>query len=423
MKNFFIFIFALFLLCGCAGGLKYKVLDEHIRDDNCSLAVEYIRKHEKNYGSNRRLLFFLDAAMVNMLCGNYEESNGYFHRAEDLAEDLWTKSLTKETASFLLNDYTVPYAGEEFEKALINLFSAINYVRLGEFDDAIVECRRLDTNLAVINDKYEKKNVYREDAFARYLSGVMYEAGNNLDDAYIDYYKALQVFRDYEKSYDTPLPRVVLEDLLRTAEATGRTEEVRSFIREFDDVKWIRQGQAKGLGKIVFIHFNGRSPVKRDGKIIVPVKDGPITIAFPRYDVKPPRCRDSMVILQSGHYKREAEAELVEDINRIAVKNLEDRKGRVIAKTLARVVAKQAAIRQTENDTARKLLNLANIFIERADTRTWRTLPGEIYLVRQFLPAGEYNVYINLCGQGKKAVETISLNAGETRFVLFESMY
>jgi hypothetical protein len=423
MKIFFIFIVTLFTLSGCAGGLKYKVLDEHIRTDNCSLAVEYIKNHEKDYGSNRRLLFLLDSAMINMLCGNYEESNGYFHSAEDLAEDLWTKSLTKETASFLLNDYTVPYAGEEFEKALINLFSAINYVRLGKFDDAIVECRRLDANLAVINDKYEKKNVYKEDAFARYLSGVMYEAGNNLDDAYIDYYKALQIFKDYKKNYNTPLPGIVLEDLFRTAEATGRSEEVRSFAREFNNVKWMRQGEAKGLGKIVFIQFNGKSPVKRDGKIIVPVKDGPVTLSFPIYDVKPPRCRDTMVILQSGSHRREAAAELVEDINKIAVKNLEDRRGRVIAKTLARAVAKQAAIRQTENDKARTLLNIANIFIERADTRTWRTLPGEIYVVRRFLPAGEYDVYINQCGQGKQAVETVNLKAGETRFVLFESMY
>ena len=126
----------------------------------------------------------------------------------------------------------------------------------------------------------------------------------------------------------------------RTAEATGRTEEVRSFAREFNNVKWMRQGEAKGLGKIVFIQFNGKSPVKRDGKIIVPVKDGPVTLSFPIYDVKPPRCRDSMVILQSGSHRREAAAELVEDINKIAVKNLEDRRGRVIAKTLARAVAK-----------------------------------------------------------------------------------
>lgn len=413
----------LFTLSACAGSLNYNILDNYMDTGSCPLAVEYVKEHEKDYGSNERLLFLLDSAMINMLCGNYEESNKYFHSADALAEDLWTKSFTKESVSFLVNDYTIPYAGEDFERALINLFSAINYAGLAGYDEALVEIRRLDMNLRAINDKYEGKNVYKEDAFARYLSGIIYEVDNNLDDAYIDYYKAWQVFKDYERDYGVPVPRILLEDLFRVAGAVNRTEEIRSIVPGADGPEWLKQGEAKGLGKVVFILFNGRSPVKRESKLFVPLKDGPVTIAFPRYEVKPPACRSGRVIAESGGVRIEAETELVEDINKIAVKNLEDRSVRVIAKTAARVAAKQVAIRSvTKNETARTLLNIANIFIERADTRTWRTLPGEIYLSRLFLPEGQYRVYVNLCGQGEKPVESVNLKAGETRFILFESM-
>ncbi len=130
------------------------------------------------------------------------------------------------------------------------------------------------------------------------------------------------------------------------------------------------------------------------------------------------------MIVESGSGYMEAKAELVEDINEIAVKNLSDRKGRIIAKMIARAVAKQAAINAVTKERGTKLLlNIANIFIERADTRSWRTLPGEIYLSRMFLPEGKYNVYVSQCGGKKSAVDSVNLKAGETRFVLFESMY
>ena len=395
-----------------------------MRAGRCPEAAEYIKSHEKEYGTNRKLLFLLDAAMINMLCRNYEESNGYFRKADDLADNLWTKSITKEAGSFLLNDYTKPYAGEEFERVLINLFSAINYVRLGRHDDALVECRRLDANLTAINDKYERKNVYKEDAFARYLSGILYEADKNPDDAFIDYYKAYQTFRDYEKNYNTPVPRILLEDLFRTANTVDRFEEVRPVHKEFGDIKWLKQGEAKKLGKVVFIHFNGKSPIKRENNLLVPTKEGIITLAFPKYEVLPPQCRSSRVIAKSGTLSREAGTELVEDINEIALKNLEDRKGRIIAKTIARAAVKKAAMHSMAKDKNTEiLLSLVNVFIERADTRTWRTLPGEIYLSRMFLPAGEYRIYVNQCGRGRQQVESVQLKAGETRFVLFESMY
>jgi hypothetical protein len=417
-------IFIFFTISGCVAGLNYKKLGNHLKSGSCPQAITYIEKNEKNYGSNERLLFLLDSAIVNMMCGNYEKSNEYLHSAEALAEDLWTKSFTRETASFFLNDYTIPYAGEEFERALINLLSAINYVRLGQYEEALVECRRLDVMLTALNDKYEKKNIYKEDAFGRYLSGIIYEATDNLDDAYIDYFKALQVFNDYERNYNTPVPQILLKDIFRIAETTDRLEEVEPFLKGYDTTTWLKYSDIEDSGRIIFIHFNGISPVKKEDKLVIPTKEGPITLAFPKYVVTPPYCRNSKVIVESNSIYKETDAELVEDINKIAVKNLEDRKARVIAKTVARAAVKKVTIHSIAKDRmTEQLLNIANIIIERADTRSWRTLPGEIYLSSLFLPEGKYHVYISQCGGEKTIVETVRLRAGETRFVLFESMY
>ncbi len=419
------FYFSLFFLsAGCAGGLDYEMLNTHMQNNSCVAAVEYVEQNESLYGSNEKILFFLDAGMVHMLCGNHEKSNEYLHLAEELAMDLRTKSLSKETASFFVNDYTRPYVGEDFEKTLVNLFSALNYISLDKFDEALVEIRRLNSFLNELNDEYAEKNVYKEDAFGRYLSGIIYEADNSPDDAYIDYFKALKAFIDYRKNYGMSIPGFFLEDLSRIAEEVDRSTEIRPYLQEFDNIAWLKQDETKGLGKIIFIQFNGKAPVKEEDKIVLPGEDGPVTISFPRYSVRDPLCSNSTIIVKNALTYVEAETELVEDINKIAVKNLDDRKGRIIAKTLVRIVAKRLAINAaTKDKNGRMLLNIADIFIERADLRTWRTLPGEIHMGRLFLPEGEYDLSLSRCGNTSENVALLNLKKGETRFVVFESMY
>jgi hypothetical protein len=419
-------VFLVFLvLFGCARGIDYNALGNNIRSGECQAAVDLVK--EENYGKNQRLLYLLDAAQVNMICGNYEKSNDYFHEAEDLAEDLWTRSVTKETAAFLTSDYTIPYRGEDFERVLINLLSALNYAMLGQYDEALVECKRLDANLNMYNDKYETKNVYKEDAFGRYISGLLYEATGSMDDAYIDYYKSYRVFQDYDRDYGTAMPPALVEDLLRTARATDRQEELVSEPGLDKPVK-LSHKEASQLGKIVLVHFNGLSPVKIEDSIMASTPRGPIKIAFPKYVQKKPACSESELVA-SGDIR--ARAALFEDINGIAVKNLDDRKGRVIAKTIARAIVKQVAINKVargrdnkaSKDATKVVFNILNLALERADTRTWKTLPGEIYLARLYVPGGDYDLGVRMCGGSIKPLKKVTVKPGETKFVMLHTMY
>ena len=424
MRKIFLLILLALVISGCAAGLDYQTLGNHMRSGNCAAAVEYLEKNRRSYGMNAELIYLMDSAMVNMMCRKYEQSNQYLHRAEELAQKLWTRSLTLAAASFLLNDYTKPYAGEDFEKALINLFSSLNYLQSGKFQDALVECRRLDTLLTALNAKYDEKNVYKEDAFGRYISGMLYEADRNPDEAYIDYFKSFHAYQDYGKYYGTPMPRILLQDLFRLADETKRGDEIRHLFRKYRHVKYLKKRDVQKLGKVVLIHFKGKSPVKVEDKTIINTRNGIITLAFPRYVTTAPRCRQSTVIAQTGSIRKQAKTELVEDINKIAVKNLEDRKARVIVKTIARAAVRRAVTDElAKNELQRGLLNFASILIERADTRTWRTLPGEIYVSRIFLPPGKHDIFVDECGWGARPVQTVSLKAGETRFILYESLY
>jgi hypothetical protein len=425
------------LLAGCARSINYQALGGYMAGGDCEAALGFLKEKGKSYGKNQRLIYLMDVASVALYCEEHELSNQYLHEAEDLADDLWTKSITRETAAFLLNDYTRPYAGEDYERAFLNVYSALNYVLVDDYEEALVECRRLNNRLVEINDKYEeKKNAYKEDAFGRYLSGLIYEAEDmgsleNIDSALIDYRKALDAYRDYEEHYHTSLPRVFVEDYLRIAEAAGWLDEARQSLGYEGDVQWLSHGEARSLGRIVLIHLNGTAPVKTEDKIIVPTGSGPVAVAFPRYEVRTPLCRESELVVTSAEGEVRSPAELVEDVTGIAVQNLQDRMGRIMLKTAARVAAKQVAIHAAagaagDRDTeqlVKVVLNLVNVLVERADTRSWRTLPAEIYLARVFVPEGTHTLRADFCGRRIPLERPVSLRAGETKFVLLETIY
>lgn len=416
--------------CGCGPTREYHYrLADHLAAGECRAALELVEENRADYGSNAELLYLLDSAMANFRCGENAAAQQKFQAAEQLAEKLWTESLTANTLALVTNDYLLPYAGEDFERVLINLFAALSYLKAGQTDEALVECRRLDSLLNLYNSKYDQENVYKEDAFARYLSGMLHEVDNALDDAYIDYAKAHRIYNDYHKAYDTPMPPFLVEDLLRLAAKVDRLDEVAEIAEQAGGQPPLRHEDTQALGRIVFIHLNGEAPEKTEDRIFLPTLGyGPLTIAFPRMEIIPPACRKTIVALISEEGEHIAsEGFLAEDINRIAVKDLDDRKGRIIAKTMARAVAKQVAIHQIANagknrgnrDLLITLFNLINMLVEQADTRSWRSLPGEIYMTRMYVPAGTYQVEVTAC-RDDIPLQTVKVAAGETRFIVYD---
>lgn len=417
---------------GCAGGNVFSRLDRNLANGDCPAAIALVDESDGAYGSNQRLIYLLDAAMVYMQCGNLDAAQSNFRSAEDLAERLWTESISRNALSLVTSDSVLAYAGEDFERVMIHLMSAIGYLQAGQPEDALVEARRLDTLLAVFNDKYEKKNVYRADAFARYLSGILHEADGAWDDAFIDYRRAVEVYREDYRAYGTALPDMLLADLVRAASAADRMADIEGLVSA-DPIDPLRRSDGTpDTGSVVFITFAGYAPQKVQDMVVIPTRHGPVGVAFPRMVVTPPRCSQGRLNLYGGDHFFESDLVLVEDINRIAVKNLEDRKGRILAKAIARAVAKQVAIHKiarssdNRNDqrTIEAILNLVNILVvERADTRSWRTLPGRIYMTRMHVPAGVYAVELQACGGIWADFETLSVEPGTIRYLFRDLRY
>jgi len=62
---------------------------------------EALKKLEKTESGSSKLLYLLERGMILHYASRYEESNDIFEEAEILAEDLYTKSVSKEVGAFL----------------------------------------------------------------------------------------------------------------------------------------------------------------------------------------------------------------------------------------------------------------------------------------------------------------------------------
>jgi hypothetical protein len=142
--------------------------------------------------------------MLLHLAGQYTRQQPGLGNAKKIAQELFTKSVTAHLSTFLVNDLMTPYYGEDFERALIHLFSAVNYA-------ALAKGKTPWWNAANWTLFFERSPLTENETPTKTTpSPVTWPdsstkiGGNN--DAYISYMKALDAYDAYATFYKTPGP-------------------------------------------------------------------------------------------------------------------------------------------------------------------------------------------------------------------------
>lgn len=407
--------------------------------------------------------------MTLHLAGQYQASNEFLEQAEEEMEALYTRRLRTQAAAFLTNDTELPYEGEPYEQVMINVLKAINYALLGERDEALVEARRIDHRLNVLADQVERADGYREDMFARYLTGILYEAAGDLNDAFIAYRKAYDGYRLARSWYRKPMPSQLPADLLRMTDALHLSTEHEEYRQAFPETAWQPVSTTQQLAQVVIISYNGRAPRKEDLFIDLPISLDALRLVLVAKGVMGPstqdtRAAESLLYGLRGHIVRvalprlvpqksqvaygevslsgsggvfSARTELVEDLTAIAEKSLADRFTALSVRAVARGAVKYAlaeGVRHGARAAAGQdagpwvgilvggLARALAIASEEADKRSWRTLPDELHIARLWVPPGTYDLRLRSRGKGggivdEGIVRSVTLRAGETRLV------
>ncbi|MBC7793825.1 MAG: hypothetical protein H7Z43_08960, partial [Clostridia bacterium] len=350
--RFVLFVIAVGIFAGC--GMKpekyYQKMRPNLLKGNYNAANEFLDKNKEDiYSKDNRLLFYMDKGMVLSLGKKYTESNIELETAKTAAEDLWTESVGKNALAWVTTDNSLPYQGEDFEKVMIHFVEAMNFLNMTDYDGARVEARQVSEKLELYASKYGEEDgpsMYKDDAFAHWMSGKLSEAEGGteaLNDAWIDYKKALKVYgTDYAQRYGTPIPDMLVEDSLRVLEALGPDfkDDYGKVRSQFAKAHYMSQKDTRQLGEVVLIHMNGEAPYKVDKFWDAQAATEWIRVAYPEFVAKPHRITKTRMVPSEG---ASIDTEIGQNVTAIAIQNLNDHMGRIKAKAIARAVAKYLA--------------------------------------------------------------------------------
>ncbi len=416
------------LIVGCATYYaKNYEFQNYLLQGNFQSADIWLDNNDSDKEGKNKLLYYLNRGYVSWALNKSEVSNKHFTVAEHVIED-YINNYYLNALTLVSNPGIKPYKPEDFEAVFVNYFMALNYIQLGKYEDAIVECKRINIKLNQLNDKYkDHKNRYQRDAFAHTLMGIIYESNKDYNNAFIAYRNALEIYEtDYKEYFNLKVPDQLKQDIMRSAHLTGFYDEVKYYEDKFNlNFEYTPSEN----GDLVFFWLNGYGPYKAESSInfvkVPNTQRGYITlvneeynlsfpiyigdkssnekkafsdlrffrVAFPKYVERKPVFTSANITNNSKVYN----LEILEDINDIAFKTLNDRMIREIGSAILRLATKKAleALADEQEEGLGMLLNIVNTVTEKADTRNWQTLPYSISYTRVPLNKGANQINLN----------------------------
>jgi len=391
--------------------MSESAADRAFRDGSYGDAAEKLRAGLKDHGDDGRdsLLYRLDIALALHSAGRYDEAIPLFLAADKEAEIKDYTSLAAEAATLLTSENLKHYSAEEFETVLISTYLAMDFALIGKREDALVEARRVNAKLRRLAT--EGKRGYQQNAFARYLSGALYESDGEWDSAWLDYLEASRLQPDAFREGRLG------KDLWRVAVLSGRTDEAARIAREQGltpvELDGARGAMPRsGKGEIIILYENGISPRKRPHP-----SWSSIPIFVPRHN---PVVSTHIGIETAGGPGISLTTVPLYDIEAVAIQNLEEKYGAIIAKKVAGVVAKEVVADQI-GERNPWLGFFAKVFFyasDQVDDRSWQLLPRDLQVARAVVSPGLHTVRCEATG----ASRTVAVAPGKKAFVAFRYM-
>jgi hypothetical protein len=446
--RFFLFlVVGSLVLFGCATKPDvYRDIDSNIHAEDYGQALALIAAGQEGkkplYPEKNLIMYYLDKGMVEHYNGMYGESAADLEEAERLIEEAYTKSISAEAASFVANDNTKDYAGEDYEDLYTNVFNAFNFYHNGDIEGAGVEVRQMTEKLVGLEDKYAGEGSK--------IKEVLAEAGNLLGGNPIDLPSGKPV-----QISDSALGRYISAIIYRSM---GQSDSARIDIEAIDAAPaWIQEELTvpSGQARINILAFAGLSPAKEEEIVMIPsilfqyaTYTGPylsslektkglvfssgggnvFLLHLPRLAPRP----SSIDRIEADINGKTITLDLLEDMGAVMSETFNARYTSTLIKTFVRTVVKGATLEATalaavlkgQPDALVRTAAMAGMVAfdktEAADTRSSRYFPGKAYAGGVTLNPGTYTVTIRYYSGGTlvhSVEKSVKADAGKLNLV------
>jgi hypothetical protein len=397
-----------------------------------------------NRNHNNYALSQLEKARFQFLANNWLMSQKSFEVAyqqvqtQEQAAKIQISRGLKKASAVVTNDNAIAYEIPSYEQSMLHSYQALNYLYQDSLEGALVEVRRanlvqeraLKTNEDELyktqeemtdkginsNKLYENypsmdnligdvKNSF-QNAYTFYLSGLLYEAGKQPNDAYIDYKRAIEIY---------PNNTYLQQDVLRLAKKLGMYEELSKFEQKFGQYNTVNKANS---GQIVVIFEQGIVNAKEEAKLNLPIFKTNSNVKFFTFAL--PVYRGHLSRLTPLNISIDEKSYLSQEIVRLqslATKDLKDNLPGLVTRQALRLVAKEQLrhnMKKSGGDIGNILASLYNVASEKADTRSWSSLPDNIQIMRlNNIEVGHKKLEISYAGK-KEVIDIEVINNGTT---------
>ncbi len=349
---------------------------------------------------------------LRRLAGDYKGSNQAFEIAKQKIAALYTTSVSEQAAAAVINDEIISFQGDRFEQVLLHFYMALNFLDLGELDSARVELLQSQVKM---NEWGEPKD---DIPFMRYFSGIIYEMLGEDDSATVSYRKAVNAYRITQKKNNQDVPLQLKYDLLRMLAKMELSNEFRQYSKQFG-IRDYRPSPKHGMGELVVILENGMVPQRqqRTFRTWSPALSMNIKVAVPDYPYSARPIYHTRLTI-NGIVKS---LETTSDLDAMARAALAENMAAITTRAIARAVIKKRSekkVGEKHGLLGEFAMMVVNQGTEIADTRCWNTLPQVLQVSRTYLPAGSYNLAIDIITPAgvvvDKILQKVTISAGKT---------
>lgn len=361
----------------------------------------------------------MEKGRVYFLDTQYPQSFAAFEKSDEAVkqqQDEATISLSRSAnsvGSLAVNDNLKDYIAPDYELGFLHLYLGLNYLQQQKFEDALVEMRRanqvqeaarksreadlenaqqqmedegVSPNLGAVLSHYPdagKKLSAVQNGYLFFLSALLYETSHDLNDAYVDYRRALAV---------APNNRAVIDGTIRVAKSLGMNEDLGLLVKRYGNNTSLKKGQ----GRVIIIDEQGVVDALDGWRLSLPLYDSRgqaalYSVALPYYPPRPHHEKADLVLNQQV-----IAGSLLADVNNMAKRDLSERMPALVVRQVLRVIAKDELRKTTTqgNDIGSLVFNIWNTLTEQPDTRSWLTLPAQVDAMSHVVSAGEQTLQV-----------------------------
>ena len=235
---------------------RYEEIAQPLEKKGIDATIKKMKDEQDDlYGSNTEFLYYFDLGCLYHYKRDFKESAANFAKAEQIYEDLYTKSVTNEAAAIVTNDNTRPYRARPFELLLMYEYQILNYLAMMDVDGALVEVKRSQIAMNALYQKDQEK--VNDNGLLRYLSAIVYELDGSTDDAAISYINAVKAYKEGKLQ----LPEEVLEFVAEGLRKADREGDLMTLGTQVPGITPKATSIREAGQEIIVIGYGGHSPI------------------------------------------------------------------------------------------------------------------------------------------------------------------